>query len=176
MAKAKGAVDQFANIASIGVTESAANTLTFKKLETGISLMDKAAWVISRIEYYLSNLTLTQFADDGDMLDIGLVTRNNLTNIVNPADPAVVDYLTVVYMETGALSGFAFNFIPQVVKDFASLPGGGLVVPPNPLYLAAKGTGCAAANSITARIYYTILELVPDDMWQLMQARQVTAS
>jgi len=56
------------------------------------------------------------------------------------------------------------------------MPGGGLIVPPNPLYLGIKGTGLAAAQAVSCRFWYTTIELTPDEYWELVEARRIISS
>lgn len=173
MPEKRSAIDSFANIAAAGVTQTAANTMTFNKIESGISIGEKRAWVIHRIEYTFNQMLLTILTDDGDGMSLGFTTSQDVTELVDCGNPAVLDFIFVTYMEIGAPAGFGFQFSPHLVKDFSSLPGGGLIVPPNPLYFAMDSSGLAAASNAQARLYYTILDLSPDDMWELMQARQI---
>lgn len=166
--------DQFANYAIVSVTESAANTLTFKKLETGISLTEKVAWIINRIEYTLSSLLAAQFNGDGDLLTFGMAVSNSFAN---PAitEQAIIDWNSVVRQDFGAAASASIVKMP-FLKDFSSLPSGGILVPPVPLYLFAQGSGLVAAESVYARIHYTLKMLTVDQYWELVEARRVISS
>lgn len=170
----KSSTDQFANYAIISVTESAANTLTYKKLETGISLNEKVAWIINRIEYLLGSLNGTQFNAAGDSLTFGLSIANSMTSI-QLAEPAVIDYNQVQRYDFGTAADALFDFKP-LIKDFSSLPGGGILVPPTPLYLFAVGSSLAGADTVVARIHYTLLQLAIDQYWELVESRRVLSS
>lgn len=167
--------DRYANMATIVVTESAANTLTYKKLETGFSIFEKMAWIIHRIEYIMDE----RFNSTADTLDIALMAANTRTTIADSGtftDPAVLDKVKWVRTDIGtAASGFYFTQ-PQIVKDFTDLPGGGILVPPTPLYGAAQGTGLAAASTNVIRFFYTVTELSTEDYWQLVEARRSITS
>lgn len=170
----KNSADQFANLAIISVTESAANTLTYKKLETGISLNEKVAWIINRIEYNTNEWNQTTFNGDGDYQMFGLSVSNMMTTI-QAGDPMVVDFNACRRKDIGAAATGTFQFSPWI-KELSSLPGGGLILPPQPIYLFAVGSGLTAASSITARLYYTLLQLSVDQYWELVEARRVLAS
>jgi len=174
MAGKKGSADTFANMATITVTESAANTLTFKKLETGASLMDKIAWIVHRIEYYFTPLA-TVFDTTGDNLVMGISTTNvRTTNLTTEAytDPSNIDLIKIFRQDIGTAASGAIVNIP-IVRDFASLPSGGLIMPPAPLYGFAQGSGLAAAATIIAKVWFTTLELNTDEYWQLVEARRL---
>lgn len=170
----KLASDAYANMAIVSVTESAANTLTFKKLESGMGWNEKTAWVISRIEYNAGSQLAANFNGDGDKLDFGLCMSNSITS-PSTTDVNVLDQLTIERADYGAAATAIFKLYP-ILKDFSTLPGGGLLITPNPLYLFARGTGLVAASSVVARIYYTVISLTPDDYLQLLEARRILSS
>jgi hypothetical protein len=166
--------DVFANYAIIDVTESGANTLTFKKLETGISLNEKVAWIINRLEYWLSAINVTVFDTNGDQLTFGLAVSNSFST---PAisEQSIIDFNGISRRDNGTPATSDWYTRPQI-KDFATLPGGGILVPPVPLYLWAKGTGLTAACQVTARMHYTLRKLAVDEYWELVEARRVLSS
>jgi hypothetical protein len=168
-----GGADQFANLAVITVTETAANTLTFKKLETGISLFEKVAWIVHRIEYNVQVLA-TVFDGTGDRLIIGLTATDQLTAI-SEANNAVLDYISIQRSDWGTAATSIIQFRPYL-KDLSTLPGGGLIIPPNPVYLGAVGTGLASATTTVARLFYTTKTLSPDEYWELVEARRIISS
>jgi len=170
----KNTTDQFANLAIISVTESAANTLTYKKLETGISLSEKVAWVISRLEFSSGEFGPTIFNGTGDELRIALTVSNSMTALVG-TDPMVLDFLKINRFDYGTAAN-AIMPVQPIIKDYTNLPGGGIIVPPQPLYLAAVGSGLASATTVVCRIYYTLLPLAVDQYWELIEARRVLAS
>lgn len=163
--------DQYANVAHIQVTESAINTLTYKKLETGISLFEKMAWVISRIEYYWMALAM---AVTGDGIVMGITTSNNPPDLT-PDQVAVIDMHKVARIDLGTAGTGMFYSYP-IVKSFSELPGGGLIVPPNPIYLATLGVSQPAVTVLDARIYYTTVILKGDEFWELVEARRIISS
>ena len=163
--------DVYANVAHIKVTESGANTLTYKKLETGISLFEKMAWVIARIEYYWLANAMSAAADG---LTMAIMTSDNPTDIT-PDQVAVIDMTQSVRSDFGtAANGWVFDY--PIIRDFSQLPGKGLIVPPNPLYLAARGLSQSAAQVLEARIYYTAVQLKGDEFWELVEARRIISS
>lgn len=168
------ASDKFANYAILGVTESAANTLTFKKLETGISLTEKVAWVIHRIEYLPSGLSTAVFNADQDAQYYGL-SVSNAWSAVSLYENTIIDYNAITRVDIGAAASGSFVNRPQV-KSFSSLPGGGILVPPTPLYLYAQGSGLVSATTVVARIHYTLRVLKVDEYWELVEARRVLES
>lgn len=167
--------EKFANMFSISLVESAANTLTYKKLESGFSLFEKKAWLIHRLEYFNLSLAAAVFNGTGDQVTVALTVANTLAAINTAAayaDPTMLDIMNVYRQDLGtAASGFFLE--TPYVKDFSQLPGGGLIVPPSPLYGAIQGSGLASAASCLIRGYFTVLELKPDEYWELVEARRV---
>ena len=168
----KGA-DEFANMALITTVESAANTLTFKKLETGISLNEKIAWIINRIEYLISDPFFSNFVQDADSLAFGLSVSGSWATVAL-TEITILDFNN--YNQVVATGVGFMRVVQPVVKDYSSLPSGGIIVPPVPLYGWVKGSGLANATTVTARIWYTMLNLSPDQYWQLVEARRVLSS
>jgi len=170
--------DEFSNVACITVTESAANTLTYKKLEAGISITDKVAWLISRIEYHTLTSLAGAFNADGAQLHVGMSVYNGLTtqqSVGSIADPSMIDrvWLEEVYFGAAA-SGFLFQ--RPLIHDFSDLPGGGIIVPPTPIYGWAQGNALTVATDTVIRFHYTLLKLGTEQYWQLVEARRVIAS
>jgi hypothetical protein len=169
--------DKFANIATITINESAANTLTFKKLETGINLMEKIAWVISRIEY-MATTYFTVLDGNNDQIHMGLCVANNLTSMVTAAayaDPSLLDKIVYERTDTGTAANATLSVKPYV-KDFSDLPGGGIIVPPSPLYGFVQGVGNANVNSVIIKLFYTSMIVPPADFWELVEARRIISS
>lgn len=169
--------DQFSNIATITVTESAGNTLTYKKLETGISLSEKVAWLISRIEYMYTGYPADDFNGGQDELHLGLSVSNSRASQVTAdayCDPTLLDkYMINLGLRTAI--GWAWIERP-FVKDFANLPGGGILVPPVPLYGWAQGVGLVNATTTVIKLFYSLLQLSTDQYWELVEARRVISS
>ena len=170
---AKAQMDKFANQAVIACTETAINTLTFKKLETGISLFEKVAWIIHRVEYFLGP-TAPILANANDAIQWALTTTDQLSSIAI-SNAAVLDILKLEYISLGAAASGLYVSMP-IVKDFAQLPSGGLIVPPNPLYLAVQGIVANAVGTVTAKIFYTNLQMSVEDYWELVEARRIISS
>lgn len=166
--------DTFANYAILTTTETAANTLTFKKLETGISLSEKVAWIIARIEYFPTPNTAAQFNGDGDVLYFGLSVSAAFAAAAL-SEQTVLDMNALFRLDFGA-AATAHIISRPIIKDFTSLPGGGIIVPPSPLYGFVQGNGLVSAATVVARIHYTLRTLKVEDYWELVEARRVLSS
>ena len=69
---------------------------------------------------------------------------------------------------TAASGGF---HVQPYTKDLSTLPGGGLIIIPNPLYGFAIGTGLASATTNYIRFYYTQIEISDAQYYELWQSR-----
>ena len=164
------AEDKYVNQAYLSVTESAANTLTFSKLETGVSIYEKVGWLISRIDYSVQ-MAAVDFTGEGTTVMCGISVMDSLAS-VSFAMSAVVDFLQLVRRDYGvAASGFAER-IPWT-KSFADLPGGGLLIPPNPIYLFVMGAGLVNPQNVSIRMFYTVKSLKAEDFWELVEQRRM---
>ena len=166
--------DKFANQAVIVCTESAANTLTFKKLETGISLFEKVAWLISRIDYFLHLGTLDLLLGAADAVYCGLTATDQMASLAL-TNAAVIDLLYMGFCLRGAAASFEIKEC-MVTHDLSTLPSGGIIVPPNPLYGAIVGGSLAAAATITIKIFYTNYQLSVEEYWELVESRRIISA
>lgn len=169
--------DKFSNIAYLSVTESALNTLTFARLDiaTGALLGEKKfGMIIHRASYGISPASWAYFNGTVDFLTYALTVSNNLSTL-GDSMPEVVDSGSLMRIDLGVAASGGFHHGP-IVHDFSELPGGGLIVPVDRLYLAAVGSGLSAASSVAARLYYTMLELSQADYWDLVEARRIIST
>lgn len=162
--------DTFVNQAYLSVVESSANTLTFSKLETGVSIHEKVGWVIARLDYDLS-ITAANFGAEGDRVSFGISTSSAITT-ATLAQSAVIDYNTITRRDLGTAASGMFLRMP-VFKTFADLPGGGILVPPNPLFIWTLGAGLGTPMTIQARMFYVVRQLKLEDFWELVELRRM---
>lgn len=161
--------DQYPNRAWFDVTESAANTLTFEQVQTGTQTFSRLAWIISRVEWHCGNLNLLVANDD--RIAAAITGSNKMTSI-DLSDPAVYAFTEIVPVVYGTAADADLYFEPWA-QDFTSMPGGGLIVPSYPLYIAAKGTSLASASHVSARVYFTQIELKPDEYIELSESTRM---
>jgi len=160
------AKDTFVNLVYAACTETAANTLTFQKIETGYGSLQKTAWIIQRIEWYLSASARNLIVAADDSVTAALVSSNLITTL-DLAQASLFDlYEYKVHYQTSV--GFAPTADP-VIRDFAELSGGGRLCLPYPLYVAVKGTSIASAVTIKCRISFIEKELSDADWMELVQ-------
>jgi len=166
--------DAFANIAFLTVAESAANTLTFAQLQLTTTLMsEKAALIIHRAEFNLNNIN-SCFDSTSDYCDLALTVSDRVTPLYDLSQPEILFFARTQRQDFGAAaSGFLYDG-PRII-DFTNLPGTGLIVPADRLYIGIKSTGAPGANvqSVQMRLYYTVKSIATDEYWELIEARRV---
>ena len=156
MAKSK---DLYVNTAYGTVTESAAGALTFSEIQTSVSIFEKVAWIISRIEWYIPPATFALIIGAPDMWHMALTASNNLTGLdLNAA--AVIDLF-----EFGAGNVSAGQ---PFIRDWSNMSGGGKIVAPRPLYVAVLGDSMATPGSVQCRINFTQKVLAADEYIELI--------
>ncbi len=166
----KGSLDKFANIAGMSLAMTAANTTTYGKFDFPFSVMDKTALLISRIEYILAGID--QLNSSGDYCIMGLSVRKDLTLITDVEDPAILDTTRLWRYDLGAAATGNFIQYP-IIRDFSTLPSGGMIVAPNPLYFFVGSSGAGGVLSGYVRIWYTNLALADSEYWQLVESRRI---
>ncbi|MBA7550659.1 hypothetical protein ES705_43180 [subsurface metagenome] len=162
-------VDQYANMYQTILTESAVTTLTYEEINLGLTLFQKRAILVSRIVIDWGFGTIGLLAATGDGVSVGLTQSNRPTSItlrdtstIWKAEKAVVEYGT-------SANALIENMLD--VYDLSDIPGGGEFIVPTPLYGAIQGIGIAAAASVVMRMYFTVVELKPEQYIELLEAR-----
>jgi hypothetical protein len=60
-----------------------------------------------------------------------------------------------------------------IIDDFSTLPGGGILVLPNPLFVYIQSASIASVASVAMRAWFTSVNLSDDDYFLLAQARML---
>ena len=156
--------DKYANIASSIVTETAANTLSFSEVLTGISLGVGIGMKIDRIEYIISRATLEEIVANGDQLSVGWSVSNGI-GAIDMNDRRVIHSMLIsqtlvgaVVSQTHHIQPFVFQFhIPMIV----AIPR---------LYLAIQGTSLASPGNVTSRMHFRYEPLTAAEYVELAEA------
>jgi hypothetical protein len=170
MAARSGVKDTYANMMEQVLTMSAANTLTFEEIDIGLTLFDKVGILINRLEYEPPPSVVTSIIDNDDRWSVGLTADNNITGL-DYSTRALIDLTELMAFEAGTPATLQVMQFP-LIRDYSTLPGGGLLIAPKPLYLGLQTAGFAAASAVTVRIYFTILKLTPADYFELLESRR----
>lgn len=151
--------DLYVNTAYGKVTESAAGTLTFSEIPTNVSVFEKLGWILTRIEWFVPPATSALLVANDDLIHMALTASDNLNALLLNA-PAVVDYH--LFEASEVLRG------QPLIRDFSTLPGGGKIIAPRPLYVAIKSASLATPASVETRISFTQKELAADEYLELV--------
>lgn len=163
--------DKYVNKAYGEVTESAAGTLSFGEIQTGMAMFEKVAWIIHRIHWFPSAASLLQLTAVSDYLTMALVGSDKMSSL-SLRDQAVYDIFVIRPLVYGTAASAEQMVIP-VIRDMSNLPGQGLIVPPRPLYIACISGGFANPAIVSARIEFTYKELKADEYWELVEATRI---
>ena len=170
---AKSKTDSFANLAAVCPTEAAAGTAAYLKFAFPFSIMDKMGLVINRIEYWPGSLN--NLNSSTDSIVFGVSISSSITDLNDQANPAIVDSGRIQRLDIGtAASGLLVE--EPLIKDFSSLPSGGILVAPNPLYGFVQSVGASGPMLSWIKLFYTYLELSADEYWQLVESRRIIST
>lgn len=154
--------------------ESAANTLTFEQLQTGLSITDRIGWVIQRIESTIGASTLTYFNGTGDILNWGICQNNSLSSI-SIENPQIKFVKKLQRIDFGTAANAVFQDL-TIVDDYSNLEGGGILVVPSPIYGFIQGAGLTTAASVNMKIFVKAVTLSDADYFNLVQNTQLLLS
>lgn len=167
-------MDEFTAKVVVSITQDTANTLKYTKIETGVSIYDSVGWVLVRADYRLGTATVGHFNGTSDRLTCALVS-SSIPTAISDDDPALYDLQTWQRSDFGtAASGFLHDMLAS--HDFSTMPGGGLLMLPNPLYVAIESSGLADVAQCIITVYFKQVQLSPPDYTNLIQARQLLIS
>lgn len=162
----KGRKDMYANVGYGSVTMSAANTLTFAQIQMAVGLFQGIGMIIHRIEWWPGDASLREMVAATDTLSLALVTSNRIADINVISDPAII----ALRKQVGVGIAVAAQDMPWIT-DLSSLPGGGKLVSPNPIWVAMYSAGFVAAGSARVKLDFTFVELSDRDYLELIQAQ-----
>lgn len=162
--------DEYSNMIEQTITQSAINTLEFEEFNVGLTMFDKVGLIINRIEYEVPDSALVEMAAASDRWTIGISADNNITSL-NYSTRALIDMCELQTISTGAAAVVEHIVLP-LVKDFSTLPGGGLLVAPKPLYVGLNTVNFVAVSAGTVRVYFQTLQLKAEDYFELLESRR----
>lgn len=169
--KPKGILGNYATNLNVTLTESAANTLTFEKVESGMSIYDRVGWVLNRVEWMVAIASMNLILDQSDGITCGVATSNSMSS-VSDTDPNILFRTRISQVDNGTPATSELVVSP-IVQDFSGMPGGGILVLPNPLYVFVLGQSLASAVTVSMRAWFTSVELSDDDYFLLAQVRML---
>ncbi len=167
------ATDKYANQAYVRVSP-VLNTLSFEELATFVSVFEKKAFLINRVEYDLGVAGMLNQDAETDYVMFGLSTSDQFA-VADMSNAQVCDFNRIILVLTAA--GVSSHLVTQpFVKDLSTLPAGGMLVPCRPIYLWMQSEGWTAAGTLAARIFFTVVDLKAEEYWELVEATRLVGT
>lgn len=163
---AKSKADIYANRAFAAVTMSAANTITFQQLNFAVGVFQGVALKLLRVEWHPGSSDIQEIVAAADRLTFALTLRDDLTSL-DPTNQSIVCRKSIFLNRD--LTAEANLFHMPIITDFTTMPEGGLLVPANPIYMAAVTAGFAGAATVRAVLYYIFVQLSDRESIELLQ-------
>ena len=162
------AADKYANIATITVTESSADTLTFAELRTNVGIepdrKSASAIIIDEIDYFVSRTTLLALNADGDGLRFAITLSNAVTDLEDFSDRRILHSGVLVRLDGGTAGNFVLQQTPLIYQFFPPL-----VTAERSLFLGVQGQATAVTNVLRCRIYHRVVEITQAEFIELAE-------
>jgi len=161
-------VDKYANIATIELTMSAANTLSFQELITNLGITpdrNKAsAMIVDEIEYSPSIAGIAEMTTASDRFEMALCISNAVSDLNDITDRRILHSSTYLRTDHGTAGNSVMTKLPFVYQFFPPL-----ITAERKIYLACNTVGLASAAVLRARIYYRQVEISQGDFIELAE-------
>ena len=157
------AQDKYANILTVGLATSAANTITFKEINLGISLAQRMGIVIDQVDYYLATSDLATLSAAGDCIAAGLTSNQNPTDLFDLTDRRILHAASFHGQES--TSGYRYTQLPFTKQFFPPIIYAG----PS-LYFAVDSDSLASVTGeVQARVYYRFIDITAQEYLELAE-------
>ena len=168
-----GIRDRFANVASIQVVQSAANTLTVASLATNMGFLgrrDQAlAMAIDEIQYSPGTVTIAEMTAGADNVEMALTNNDQVTDLQDLTDRRLLDFMSLQRQDFGTAAGGAFMELPKRKQFFPPL-----ITAERTLYLIVNSAGLASANTMRIRILFRVETLTGAELVELAEVFRLT--
>lgn len=162
------ASDKYANIATIDVTMSALNTLTFAELRTQVGIeadrQSANAMIIDQIDYFPTRAMIQEMTTGADAIAIGLTVSNAVTDLEDFSDRRVLHSMSYHVQSHGTPANMARHRLPFQHQFFPPL-----ITADRSLFLGAFSVGLASAGRVRARIYHRIVRVTQAEFIELAE-------
>lgn len=166
-AKTAKVADVFGNRAFKTVTQSAANAITFEQIQFGVGLFQGVALVLSRVEWFPPAATLQEIVAGTDDFQMAICNRDDLATL-SATNQSVMVLKHVAPVVAGAAANLQDIELP-LISDLSTIPGGGLIMPSNPIYLGIDSIGAANPLVCNAILYFVFRQLTDSEYVELIQ-------
>ncbi len=162
------AEDRFANIATLQITQTGANVISFSELRTNVGIASNRqsgiAMIIDEIDYMLGFAALQEMTTANDRIEFGLSISNAVDDLADITDRRVLHAGSLLRTDQGTAASakfhkqpFSYQFFPPIITAERSL------------YLGMDSTGLASAGVLRCRIYYRTVELTQGQFLELAE-------
>ena len=157
--------DRFANIASAQVVESAANTLTYQEILTGVSLGSGVGLLIDSIQYAPQQPGIEQLVATGDVLTMGWATSASANLWLS--DRRVIDVLMMLVEPPIGAAASAGSPLALPIKHEFTPP---IIVATPRLFLGVMGASLISAAIVDSRMFFRYQPLTPQEYLELAES------
>ena len=157
--------DKYANVAAIRVTQSAANVETYGQILTGISLGEGRGMLIDSVSFKPTPATLALLAAANDWLTMAITTRNDLTDLNDITQAAILTALNISVLDLGVAASGIHSHVPLVQQFFPPM----IVAAPR-IFAAVDSSALASAGLADFRIHFRYVKLSPQEYIELAEA------
>lgn len=165
--------DRFANIASIGVTMSGANTLTFASINTNMGFLgrrDQAlAMIIDEIQYSPDSGPINEMTAATDVVEMGLTTSSLVTSLPDLTDQRVLDFHKWLRADYGTAASAQILEFPARKQFFPPL-----ITAERTIFLGMRTVGLASAGGGNLRILFRVETLTAGELVELSEVFRLT--
>lgn len=162
------AADRFANLASIEVTMSAADTITFQELLTGVGISgDRESAVgmkIDEIDFYPGRASFALMTTAADHIFMGLTVSNNVTDLDDITDRRILATASLTRVDLGVAASGGLIKLPIIAQFFPPI-----ITAERRIYLGCSSVGLASAITLRCRIYYRREKLTKAELLELAE-------
>lgn len=154
------------------VVMSAADTLTFQELNTGVSLGQNLGILIDEIDYYVTQPNIGLMSADSDRISIALTSDNTPSAIHSDdmSDRRIIDSYHLGTRVVGAIVSQGFLEYPVRHQFFPPI----IIASPQ-LYVGMETAGLASAGNAVVRILYRFIPLSAQDYLELAETFLLTS-
>jgi hypothetical protein len=165
--------DDYCQWAVVAIPGTAATSgTTVSQLQTGITNLQKVAWEVYRMEYWVpvAWLGATVLNAAGQYITLGLTQSASTSQNITPQNPSGVDWISLGAGQQLSSVGYVAPYIQPFRHDFPGMPV--LALPQN---LYGMLTWATAANLNTSncllKLWYKEVTLGPQNWYDLLQLR-----
>lgn len=163
--------DRFANIATISTTESAANTLTFNGIQTGVGAQFMLGMIIDKIHYYVDD-AFDELVGAGDKITVAITISNKITSIGDISDRRILHSFGLERQDGGAPVDNPLIYKSPEVVDFTPP----ILHAEQNMWLGVKGNSLANPVTCAVRVYFRYIALTDKNFVELAQTFQLVGA